>query len=429
MWPREGLSPIGHRERKCFPKSVLHLDKKANKQFGDTSAIMGRKMADLGRFFQAPAGSFFLFGPRGTGKSTWIEQTFPTAQRLDLLQPENQRLYAARPERLRELVAGQACPRTIVLDEVQRVPALLDVVHELIETQPGLRFVLTGSSARKLRRAGVNLLAGRAVHRALHPFLAAELGGAFDLAHALQHGLVPLIWNAPEPHDVLRSYLALYVREEVQQEGLVRNVGGFARFLEAISLTHACPVNLSAVAAECEVSRKTVEGYLDILHDLLLCFSVPVFTKRAQRKVTAHPKFYWFDTGVFRTARPAGLLDRPEEIGGAALEGRVAQHLRAWIDYGQRDLKLHCWRTRGGSEVDFVVYGNDGFYAVEVKAGEHVRGEDLRGLRAFGEDYPECKRLLVYRGREVLRIDGIVCAPVEDFLRQVRPGSELPFAE
>lgn len=389
---------------------------------------MRRKMADLGRFFKAPAGSFFLFGPRGTGKSTWLAKSFPNALRLDLLHPENQRTYGARPERLRELVQGNAKRTTIVLDEVQRVPALLDVIHELVEAQPQLRFVLTGSSARKLRRAGVNLLAGRAVHRALHPFLAAELGEAFDLTRALQHGLVPLIWSAPEPRDVLRSYLALYVREEVQQEGLVRDVGGFARFLEAISLSHGCPVNVSAVAADCEVSRKTVEGYLEILHDLLLCFTVPVFTKRAQRRVTAHPKFYWFDTGVFRAARPAGLLDRPEEIGGAALEGLVAQHLRAWIDYGQHDLKLYFWRTRGGTEVDFVLYGGGGFYAVEVKASERVRGEDLRGLRAFGEDYPKCKRVLVYRGRESLRIEGVVCAPVEDFLRQLRPDAELPFA-
>jgi len=386
-------------------------------------------MATLGRFFQAPIGSFFLFGPRGTGKSTWIQAAFPVALRIDLLQPEIQRAYQARPERLREVVLGQPDRDTIVLDEVQRVPALLDIVHELIEARRGLRFVMTGSSARKLRRAGVNLLGGRAVHRAMHPFLAAELGTAFDLARALQYGLVPLVWNAQDPPDVLRSYLDLYVREEVQQEGLVRDVGAFARFLEAVSLTHGNPLNLSALAAECEVSRKTVEGYLGILHDLLLCFSVSVFSRRAKRKLTSHPKLYWFDAGVFASSRPAGPLDRPEEIGGAALEGLVAQHLRAWIDYGQKDLRLHFWRTHSGTEVDFVIYGRDVFAAIEVKSRDRVRGEYLRGLRAFGEDYPEAKRVLLYGGKDSLLIDGIACAPVADFLRQLRPDADLPFVK
>ncbi|HEX5054070.1 MAG TPA: AAA family ATPase [Planctomycetota bacterium] len=385
-------------------------------------------MATLGRFFDPPAGSFFLFGPRGTGKSTWIQQAFPDALRLDLLQPENQRAYAARPERLRDLVLGNPGKQLIVIDEVQRLPTLLDVVHELIEARSGLRFILTGSSARKLRRAGVNLLAGRAVHRSMHPFLAAELGSAFDLDQALKHGLVPLVWNAKDPRDAQRSYLDLYVREEVQQEGLVRDVGAFARFLEAVSLTHASPINLSAIAVECQVSRKTVEGYLGILHDLLLCFSVPVFRRRAQRKLTSHAKLFWFDVGVFAASRPAGPLDRAPEIGGAALEGLVAQHLRAWIDYGQRELQLHFWRTRAGNEVDFVLYGPGGFVAIEVKAGARVRGEDLRGLRAFGEDYPEAKRLLVHRGTDHLQIDGIQCVPVAEFLARVHPGQDLPFA-
>jgi predicted AAA+ superfamily ATPase len=385
-------------------------------------------MATQGRFFWPPAGSFLLFGPRGTGKSTWIQQCFPTAKRVDLLQPEAQRMYGGRPERLRELAAALPDDGTLVLDEVQRVPALLDVVHELIQARPGLRFILTGSSARKLRRAGVNLLAGRAVQRALHPFMAAELGDSFDLDRALRHGMVPLVWSAVDSEDTLRSYLSLYIREEVQQEGLVRDVGGFARFLEAVALTHGAPRNLAAIAAECQVSRKTVEGYLGILHDLLLCFSLPVFQRRAQRLLTAHPKLYWFDCGVFAAARPRGPLDRPEELRGAALEGLVAQHLRAWIDYGQRNLQMHFWRTRAGNEVDFVLYGEDGFHAIEVKAGESVRGTDLRGLRAFGQDYPEATLTLLYRGREELMIDQVRCLPVDRFLRALRPDSPLPLA-
>lgn len=201
--------------------------------------------------------------------------------------------------------------RDIVIDEVQRIPELLHLVHDLLEKPGAPRFVLTGSSARKLRRGGVDLLAGRALVRTLHPFMAAELPD-FDLAEALNTGLVPLVVDASRPADTLRAYAALYLTEEVQAEGLVRNVGGFARFLEALSFSQGSVLNLSNVARESAVSRKTVEGYLEIVEDLLLAFRVPVFTRRAKRATVAHPKFFFFDTGVFRSLRPHGPLDRPQ---------------------------------------------------------------------------------------------------------------------
>jgi len=383
-------------------------------------------MATVGRFFQAPEASYFLFGPRGTGKSTWLRATYEDALWIDLLAPDVHRRYIARPERLRELVAGNPDKSVVVIDEVQKAPILLDVVHELIEHRTGPRFVLTGSSARKLRREGVDLLAGRALLRHLHPFMAAELGDRFRMESALTHGLVPLVWDAEQPAEALKAYIGLYLREEVQMEGLVRQFGQFSRFLEAVSFSHGTALNLSAVARECQVSRKTVEGYLGILEDLLLSFQVPVFTKRAQRHLSAHPKFYWFDAGVFVATRPAGPLDRPEEIAGAALEGLVAQHLRAWIDYTGSDFSLSFWRTKSGNEVDFVVYGRDGFWALEVKHTATIRPADLRGLRAFREDYPEATLRLLYRGREALEIDGILCLPCEDFLIRLIPGELLP---
>jgi uncharacterized protein len=383
-------------------------------------------MATVRRFFRDPQASYFLFGPRGTGKSTWLREAYGDALWIDLLAPEVHRQYAARPERLRELVAGNPDKAVVVIDEVQKAPVLLDVVHELIERRAGPRFVLTGSSARKLKREGVDLLAGRALLRSLHPFMAAELGDRFRLDLALTQGLVPLIWDAVRPAEALKAYTGLYLREEVQLEGLVRQVGQFARFLEAVSFSQAMPLNLSAVARECQVSRKTVEGYLSILEDLLLSFQVPVFTKRAQRHLSGHPKFFWFDAGVFVATRPAGPLDRPEEIAGAALEGLVAQHLRAWIDYTGSDFSLSFWRTKSGNEVDFVVYGRDGFWAIEVKHSAAIRPADLRGLRAFREDYPEATLRLLYRGRETLDLDGILCLPCEDFLLRLVPGQPLP---
>ncbi len=379
------------------------------------------------RFFQPPEASHFLFGPRGTGKSTFLMQAFADALWVDLLRPEVHQRFAARPERLRELVDGNPEAKVVVLDEVQRVPALLDVVHHLIERhgrRAAPRFVLTGSSARKLKRAGVNLLAGRLLLERMHPFMAAELP-SFDLAAALRRGMLPVVWDSDTPDATLNTYVALAIREEVQAEGLVRRLEDFARFVEVISFSHGSVLNIAEVARETHTGRKTTEAYIAILEDLYLAFRLPVFRKRQKRQLVAHPKFYWFDAGVFRSARPAGPLDRPEEIDGGALEGLVAQHLRAWIDYSGVDANLSYWRTKSGNEVDFVVYGEDGLRAFEVKNGVTVRERDLRGLRAFLEDYPEAEARLLYRGDERLDMRGIRCEPCEAYLAGIRPGRTL----
>lgn len=376
------------------------------------------------RFFDLPDQSFFLLGPRGTGKSTWLRRQVPGALFVDLLRPEISREMSARPERLRELILGSPGRYTIVLDEIQRVPSLLTVVHAMIEEDENLLFVLTGSSARKLRRGGHDLLAGRALHGTLHPFMAAELP-RFSLEQALRTGLVPLVLGAGDTDETLKSYISLYLEQEVRLEGLTRNVGDFARFLEVMSLSHASVLNVSNVARECQIERKTVASYVEILEDLLIAFRLPVFTKRAQRKTVAHPKFYFFDAGVYRSLRPRGPLDRPEEAEGAALEGLVAQHLRAWIDYSGRDCDLYFWRTRAGSEVDFVVYGEGGFWAIEVKSTGRVRRADLRALRSFREEYAACEPIYLYRGKERLLVDGIPCLPVEEFLVCLHPSRRL----
>lgn len=378
------------------------------------------------RFFQPAVGSFFLFGPRGTGKSLWLGEHCGDALTIDLLDLERFRFFTANPERLEELIAGSPQQKTVVIDEIQRVPELLFVVHALMERDRELRFILTGSSARKLKRTGVDLLAGRAVLRTMHPFMARELGDRFSLDAALEVGLVPLIVSANDPPDVLRSYVTLYVREEVQTEGLVRNIGAFARFLEAVSLSHASVLSISTVARECGVGRKTVEGYLEILEDLLLAQRIPVFTRKAKRVTSAHPKLYLFDPGIFRSLRPRGPLDRTTEMEGPALEGLVYQHLRAWNAYRGEPNQLYFWRTRSGVEVDFVLYGEDGLWAFEVKNRQRIGPSDLRGLKSFREDYPEATLALIYRGRDRLLRDGILCLPCEPFLKSLDPRS-LPF--
>ncbi|MEI6315136.1 MAG: AAA family ATPase [Syntrophus sp. (in: bacteria)] len=382
-------------------------------------------METITRFFIPPTESFFLLGPRGTGKSTFTKQRFPDACYVDLLDPESVRSFSARPERLAEVVRGQGVQKCFVIDEIQKVPELLSVIHQLIEEKKGYTFILTGSSARKLKKTGVDMLGGRALLRTMHPFLASELGERFRLEEALQHGLLPLVYSSANPDDVLRSYAALYLREEVQMEGLVRNVGNFSRFMEAISFSHASILNLSNVARECMVERKVVEGYTAILEDILLGFRLPVFTRRAKRELAGHPKFYLFDAGVFRSLRPRGPLDRPEEMEGQALEGLVAQHLRGWLAYSQEKSDLYFWRTRSGVEVDFVVYGPAGLWALEVKNTGMIRPADLRGLKSFRDEYPESKAIFLYRGRERLLRDGIFCLPCGDFLRELLPDKTI----
>lgn len=375
----------------------------------------------VSRFFQNPKQSFFLFGPRGSGKSTWIKKAFPESLYIDLLSPDVFREFKARPERLTQLIEGEK-KKIVIVDEVQKIPELLPVVHQTIENKKNISFVLTGSSARKLKNTGADLLAGRAVLRAMHPFMAAELGDLFSIEKGLRFGMLPIVWQANDPEDVLKTYSALYLKEEVQMEGIIRNIGNFARFLEAISFSHGSVINTSEVARECQVSRKTVESYINILEDLLLSFRLPVFNKKAKRLITQHPKFYYFDTGVFRSLRPRGPLDLPEEIDGAALEGLIAQHLYAFCAYDKRDYKMFFWRTKSGVEVDFILYGPDGMVAIELKRTSQVRTADQAGLKAFREDYPKTKTILLYGGKERLVVNNVNYIPYEIFLKELAPG-------
>lgn len=383
-------------------------------------------MYDFPRFFDEPESSYFLFGPRGTGKSTLLQGRYKdSAIWIDLLRPEVHRQYITYPERLKNTIEGNPNKKIIVVDEIQKAPVLLSVVHQLMEEKKSLQFILTGSSSRKLKVTGADLLGGRALKCTLHPFMAAELGKAFNLQHALQFGLLPLIWDAKEPSEMLHAYINLYLKEEIQAEGLVRNLENFARFLEAISFSHATQLNITNVARECEVKRKTVENYINILEDLLLGFHINIFDKSAQRELSSHPKFYLFDAGVFNTLRPKGILDSRDEIHGAVLEGLIAHHLKAWSDYSKSKHSIYYWRTRAGVEVDFIVYGEKYFYAIEVKNAKRIHNTDIKSLSAFLQDYPMAKALLIYRGNEILKIENVLCIPCEDFLLQLKPDQPL----
>ena len=376
------------------------------------------------RYFKEAAGSYFLFGPRGTGKSTWLRQVHAEAAWIQLLDSASHRTFLAYPERLEEFVSAHL-GKAIVIDEVQRVPQLLPVVHKLIEQTPGIRFILTGSSARKLRQTGVDLLGGRAAMKKMHPFMAAELGDSFSIEQALEIGLVPLVWTATDPLERLRGYIGLYLEQEIRAEGLIRKLDNFTRFLETISFSHANLLSVSEIARECEVRRSTADAHVQLLEDLLIAGRIPVFSRRAKRALISHAKFYFFDCGVYRSLRPAGPLDRSEEFMGQALEGLVQQHLKAWIDYSDLEAKLYFWRTRSGIEVDFVVYGSNCFVAIEVKNSSMLRPADLKPLQIFKSDYPEATCIFLYRGKEAVTREGIACIPVDRFLSGLLPGKPI----
>jgi predicted AAA+ superfamily ATPase len=298
-----------------------------------------------------------------------------------------------------------------------------EVVHLLIERKAGQQFIPAASSVRKLRRQGVNFLGGRASQKLMYPYMAAELGRRFKLDTALRQGMLPVVWGADDPTAVLDACNALYLHEEVQAEGLVRNIGAFALFLQAMSFSHAAALNLANASREAQVSRKTVEEYLEIIEDLLLGFRIDVLTRRAKRELAAHPKFYFFDTGIFRANRPAGPLDTTTELDGAAIEGLIAQHLHVWWSYSKGKHGLHYWQTRSRTEVDFVIYGESGIYPIEVKNSRRVDSRDLTALRHFAEDYPQSQRYLLYRGEDRIKRHGVLCMPRAEFLLALRPDS------
>ena len=350
---------------------------------------------------------------------------FPDALYINLLLSTLREKFRAYPDELIKEVAALPKPACVIIDEVQKVPDLLAVVHMLIEEKLGLQFILTGSSARKLKRGGADLLGGRALIKHLDPFMAIELGGQFTLEKALRIGMLPLVWEAEEPEELLSTYASVYIDEEVQMEALVRSVGQFTRFLHVMSFSHAQILNVNNIARESSVKRHTVDNFICILEDLLLSIRLDIFTHRAQRELSQHPKFYFFDVGIFRALRKMGPGDSSSEIDGPALEGLVFQHLRAWTHYTQGRHDLYFWRTKSGLEVDFIIYGEMGFWAIEVKNSRSVSPEDVRGLNHFIEDYPEAKTLLLYRGTSRIEYKNVLCLPVEQFLQKLEPNLPL----
>ncbi|MDF1593723.1 MAG: ATP-binding protein [Desulfobacterales bacterium] len=370
----------------------------------------------LKRIFQAPKQSFFLLGPRGSGKSTWLRAAFPGAYVIDLLSEEIYQRLLANPGLFADELRAVSAGRWVIVDEVQRLPNLLNEVHRFIE-EKRLRFVLCGSSARKLKRTGVNLLAGRALHRSMHPFVPAELGDHFDLEEAFHYGLLPIVWDSADKQETLSAYAQLYLKEEIQAEALVRNLPGFARFLPLAALFHGQTVNITNIAREAGVARTTAAGYLDILEETLLCFRLSAYEARLRVRERKLPKWYWCDPGIVRVMKRTGGPLAPEER-GALFEGLVAQLIRAYKDYRLICDDMYYWASadRSGIEVDFLLVRGTDLIAVEAKSGKTFTDAWCKGLRAAAPLKGLQRRLVVYPGGPSMRTqDGIEVIPFQQF--------------
>jgi predicted AAA+ superfamily ATPase len=366
------------------------------------------------RLLKQPQGSFFLFGPRGTGKSTWLRRHLDEAHYIDLLDEARYHDYLRHPggfaDELRTLPGGAV----VVVDEIQRIPQLLNEVHRFIE-KSGLRFALCGSSARKLKQSGTNLLAGRAVRRSMHPFVPEEIGDDFDLEETLFRGTLPVILGAPDPDEALEAYAQMYLREEIQAEALVRSLPDFVRFLPVAALFHGQVINISSLARDAGVARTTVNGYLTILEDTLVAYRLPFFESRHRVRQRRHPKLYFCDPGIVRAIGRRRGSPGPEER-GHLFEGWVAGLLRAYHDY--RDLfdEWGYWAVSKTVEVDFVLRRGRDCVAVEVKSKERVSRHDMRGLHAVvGLDGLVRRILVTTGGRRQRTQDGIDVIPARDF--------------
>ena len=380
--------------------------------------LMFHRVLDLSKYLKS--NSFFLFGPRQTGKSTLIQQNLPDAWYIDLLHRKTYQQLLAHPDLLEEWEKEQTAS-IIVIDEIQKIPALLDVVQRILfRTQGTKRFLLTGSSARKLKRENANLLGGRAGEISLFPLLLSEVPEV-DLQSAVQWGTLPPVVNSDTKRQILESYVSVYLDQEIRAEGLSRRVDLFARFLEVAAICNTQQVVYAALASDVGRSEKTVAEWFSILQDTLVGHLLSCFQGTLKRKGVVSPKFYFFDCGVANAIldRFSLLLATPEY--GVALENLVFTHLKAHCSYLQNGFALFYWRTRTHEEVDFIVTKDRiPIAAIEVKSTQNPKPEHFKGLLAFAQEFPDCRKILVcnalYRSQTQL---GCEIYPALEFLRKI----------
>lgn len=359
--------------------------------------------------------SCFLWGPRQCGKSTLLTHLFPKNLRYDLLQSDEFERLNKRPALLREELLKKQVDGPVIIDEVQKVPLLLDEVQWLIVNKK-ISFILCGSSARKLKRGGGNLLGGRALRYVLFPLVSKEIP-KFDLLRALNHGLLPRHYLADNPMPMIHAYVGDYLREEIAAEALTRNIPAFGRFLESAAFSNGNIVNYQNIASDCGVSPPTVKEYFQILEDTLLARFIPSFQKRAKRRVIKAPKFYYFDVGIVNFLLKRQNIQPKTELFGYALEHFIFQELIAHSHYSGEDYPIAYWHTASDIEVDFIL--KEGETAIEVKGTEQIQPRHLQGLKAFREEYHPRRLIVVSLDKRPRLVDGIEILPWQDFLKEL----------
>lgn len=368
-----------------------------------------------------PKSNFFLTGIRGSGKTALLKERFPEALYIDLLNESLYRSYLSDISRFYEQVNAFKNDGLVIVDEIQRMPNLLNEVHRLIESSHR-RFILTGSSARKLKAPGVNLLAGRAGMLSLHPFVPEELGEDFNLNMALQYGLLPVIWSSPDRDLALEAYVQAYLKEEIKAEALVRNLPGFTRFLEIAGLYHSQSVNMSTIARECQISRHSVRDFFSILEDTMLGFFLPSYSPKLRLREKKHPKFYLIDPGLARALKNnSGPVSVDEK--GFLFEGLVAQILRAYKHYHSLYDSMFYWSPADAkkTEVDFLLKRGNELIAIEVKSKTQLSKQDYKGLKVISELSSVKKRIVIYMGNELRKTeDSIEIWPFQIFCKVLK---------
>lgn len=333
----------------------------------------------------------FLFGARQTGKSTLLLEQFPNAEYYDLLNTDIRKRFRKEPELLREILQNKPENTMVIIDEIQKVPDLLDEVHWLM-THKNIRFILCGSSARKLKKESSNTLGGRAIPLYLFPFVSAEIPD-FDINKAIQNGMIPRHYMIDNAQRRLKAYVDIYLKEEIKEEALVRNIDAFERFLEVAAISDGEILNYDNIATDCGVSAKTVASYFQILYDTLIGFEVPAFTKHIQRKLVQAPRFYYFDVGIANYLLGRTNLKRGTDEFGHSFEHLIIQEIMAYLSYNECKEKLTYWRTYTGIEVDAVI--GDARIAIEIKSAEEIKNKHKKGLKVFGEEHPNARKIIV----------------------------------
>lgn len=370
------------------------------------------------KIVDAQEDSVFLWGARQVGKSTLVKSVYPNAKIYDLLKSDEYTRLLRRPQLLREELLSFGEETLVVIDEIQKIPQLLDEVHWLIVNR-GIRFILCGSSARKLKRIGTNLLGGRAMSVKLYPLVSAEIPD-FDLVRGINHGMLPRHYLAANPKKRLEAYIGTYLKEEIQDEAVVRQLAAFNRFLDVAAQSNGEIINYKNIAQDCGVSAVTVKEYFAILQQTLIGYMLPAFTDSKKRRAITAPKFYYFDVGVANHLLHRSNLQQGSVDFGHAFEHLMIQELIAYLSYSESDKALSYWRTASGYEVD-VVIGN-GLVAIEFKSSEEVQSKHTKGLKAFSEEYANARLILVSMDINPRILNGVEILPAMDFLKLLWAG-------